>query len=255
MTLQDIFSFVKRRKTFPDYLRDFLAPVPYVPLFFERYHILRSLQETVPLASPGAFLDVGCGMKPYESLFVERFTSYLGLDYPTTMEGSYGQGTRADVFASCTDLPFSENSFDTVITTQVLEHVSEPQTMLREIARVLKTDGIIILSAPMCWPLHEVPHDYFRYTEFSLHDMLQQSGFEILHAVKRGDSCQTLFQLFIDLFFSVRTDSPKLIRYLSYLFNTLLVLFGWLASKFFPNERLYLGMTFVGRKTGCGKTE
>lgn len=248
MTLKDIFSFVKTRKKLPDYLRDFLAPVPYTPLFFERYYILKSLQKTVALARPGAFLDVGCGMKPYESLFSDLYTSYLGVDYPTTMAGSYGQRTRADVFASCTDLPFSPNYFDTIITTQVLEHVSAPDTMLREISRVLKTDGIVILSAPMCWPLHEVPHDYFRYTEFSLQNMLQQNGFKVLLSIKRGNSLQTIFQLFIDLFSSVKIKSPKSIRYLSYLANTILVLLGFLTSRIFTNERLYLGMTLVAQK-------
>lgn len=123
----------------------------------------------------GILLDVGCGKKPYAKLF-DQVTHYVGLEAPSTVSRS----SVIDVFGLAENLPFRAALFDTVLCTEVIEHVPEPKHVLQECHRVLKQDGILILSTPQTWGLHEVPHDYYRYTEFGLRYLAQATGFRVI---------------------------------------------------------------------------
>ncbi|PWG74541.1 SAM-dependent methyltransferase, partial [Enterococcus hirae] len=68
-------------------------------------------------------------------------------------------------------------AFDTVLCTQVLEHVRDPKKALQELPRVLRPGGVLILSAPHLSMVHDAPHDYFRYTGFGLAELLDNCGF------------------------------------------------------------------------------
>ncbi len=118
----------------------------------------------------GRTLDVGCGSRPYADLFA----NYTGLEYDRRR---YVQ-TPPEVWASALGLPFVASSFDTVFSSQVLEHVPEPWVMIEEMARVLKPGGFLIVSAPHIWGLHEVPHDYFRFTCYGLKHLAERAGLQ-----------------------------------------------------------------------------
>ncbi len=128
----------------------------------------------------GNILDMGCGSKPYSDIYSNINGKYTGIDLPVS-ESANKEEKKADVHGSVLELPFKSNSFDTVISLQVLEHVPEPQKMLKEAYRVLKKNGHLILTAPMTWGLHEVPHDYHRYTEYGLRYLAESMEFEIIY--------------------------------------------------------------------------
>jgi len=130
----------------------------------------------------GELLDVGCGIKPYQSVFMPNIESYTGLDVPWSMHGVQ----YIDVGGSSHQLPFATASFDTVLTTEVMEHVAEPDEMLAEIGRVLKPSGILVLSIPFHEPLHELPYDYFRFTHIALEYLMEKHGFSIKMTRRRG---------------------------------------------------------------------
>ena len=178
--------------------REFLHPSKRRPHYLERVSIVQALRELHHRVKPGIMLDVGCGMKPYESLLKPPGSRYLGTDWPVTMDGSYGNRTRADFFSDSMVLPFRESTFDTIISTQMLEHVRQPEVVIPEMARVLKPNGILILSAPMTWPLHEEPHDYYRYTIHGLRHLLEEAELEILDEIRRGNNWTTMAQMFLD---------------------------------------------------------
>jgi len=113
-------------------------------------------------------LDIGCGHKPYADLFAGCV--HVGINN-TTADAS------PDVVADATSLPIASQSIDLVFCTQVLEHVPHPSKLLQECRRVLKAGGWLILSAPFYWPLHEEPHDYYRYTSYGLKQLLADAGF------------------------------------------------------------------------------
>lgn len=120
-------------------------------------------------------LDAGAG----EGRFRDRFQHcrYVALD--AAVGDRTWDYSRLDVLARLESLPFRRGSFDLVVNTQVLEHVRDPQTVLRELARVLKPGGRLFLTAPQGWPEHQVPHDYFRFTRFALRHLLESAGFTV----------------------------------------------------------------------------
>ena len=150
------------------------------PYAIEHQSIINALKEASTYAR-GILLDVGCGTKPYRKVFLSRLTRYIGIELLSTLTYS----PDIDVFASGLQLPFSEGSIDTVLSTQTIEHVPEPQKFFDECYRVLKTDGFIIIVAPQTWGLHEEPHDYYRYTRYGLQYLAEKSGFRIEYICSR----------------------------------------------------------------------
>ncbi len=120
-------------------------------------------------------LDVGCGEQPYRALFA-GFARYVGFDSPSRPDS----GRRADVYGDASGLPFASGCADAVLCTEVIEHVDDPAAMLREMHRVLKRGGMLILSAPFTWHVHDEPHDYWRFTEFGLRLLFERTGFAVV---------------------------------------------------------------------------
>jgi SAM-dependent methyltransferase len=136
----------------------------------------------------GRLLDVGCGRRPYEKTYFAGASEYVGADYLTDR-------SRPDIVCSALDLKVPDHSFDTVVSTEVLEHVPDPLRALREMRRALKPEGHLVLSVPMWWPRHEVPYDYFRYPYDGLLHLLRESGFELVRLFNRGRSYAFLGQI------------------------------------------------------------
>jgi SAM-dependent methyltransferase len=142
-------------------------------------HVVASLARCAPRAR-GRLLDVGCGDKPYEHLFLPYVREYIGVEHqPTFHVTSAAARDRADVHYDGDRLPFPDASFDTVLSVQVLEHTPRPDVLLAEMARVLAPDGVLILSAPFSFRLHEEPHDYYRFTPHGLRDLCERAGLVI----------------------------------------------------------------------------
>ncbi|RJS78529.1 SAM-dependent methyltransferase [Methanophagales archaeon] len=181
MKKMDIKSYWRRR----DKKLLIQGKVSYLnPDKIERQSILTSLIEAKKYAK-GKLLDMGCGSKPYELIFSDVVDEYVGIDLPPSKSTSKSEN-RADVYGSVLDLPFESESFDTILSTQVLEHVPEPKRMLEEAYRVLKKGGYLILTAPMTWGLHEIPNDYYRYTKYGLKYLAESVGFKIVYIKPRA---------------------------------------------------------------------
>lgn len=132
----------------------------------------------------GLLVDVGCGRKPFDRIFRPNVKAYIGIDYPLTahMVG----GSKADIFATVLELPVRSASVDTVLLTEVLEHLPEPMPVLSELHRILKPQGVLILTAPMIYNVHGDPYDFFRFTPDGLRYILGRSGFRIIDLKPQG---------------------------------------------------------------------
>ena len=101
---------------------------------------------------------------------------YCGLDLGVgDSEWNYSQ---LDVVGDSSALPFRDRTFDACLNVVTLEHVKDPAQVIREIARTLAPGGAFLLIAPFEWEEHQQPHDYFRFTRFSLGYLLDQAGFD-----------------------------------------------------------------------------
>jgi len=227
--------------------RGFLAPSMGSPTYLERNSILCALSGMADLVQHGAILDIGCGVKPYEPLLSAPGDRWLGTDNPPTMQVSYGHLTLADVFADCQQLPFRDSVFDTVVCTQVLEHVAEPQRLMREIARVMRPGGILLLTAPMLWPLHEEPYDFYRYTRHGLRMLVNAAGLTVVRETQRGYGASALGQAFLDLHFNgFRHCLPGKI-YIQAVCRCVNALCAFL-DRIMPARRLALGWAVAAQK-------
>lgn len=146
----------------------------------------QALRSAAPMAS-GNMLDVGCGDKPYQALFAPHVIRHVGVEFGETFEASENaQRSQAEFTYDGRRLPFENASFDTVLCTQVLEHVPEPAALMHEMARVLKPSGRLILTVPFSFRVHSEPFDFQRFTRFALGRMAEESGLEVESLLPRG---------------------------------------------------------------------
>jgi SAM-dependent methyltransferase len=159
------------------------------------YFIRNALYKKVKLYAPelnGRLLDFGCGSKPYQSLF-SNVTEYIGLDYPG--EGHSHANESIDVMYDGKKIPFPDENFDSVFSSEVFEHVFNLHEIIPEIKRVMKKEGKLLITCPFVWNEHEVPVDYARYTQFALKHILEKNGFKVLVQDKSGDFMMALQQM------------------------------------------------------------
>lgn len=196
-------------------------------------------------------MDFGCGSKPYENLF--QATSYIGVDAEHT--GHNHAHSKVDVYFNGTTLPFENNFFDNVFTSEVLEHLFEPDQLLPEINRVLKSGGKLLLTVPFCWNEHEMPFDYARYSSEGIRHLLQKNGFEIIEFKKTGNFIRVLFQLLILYLFETgrRAGSAGII--LSMIFIIPFNVLALLLSPLFPvNKTLYFNNIVLAQKKASAES-
>jgi SAM-dependent methyltransferase len=138
--------------------------------------LVADLKAVAPQAR-GRMLDVGCGDKPYEWFFLPHVTEYVGVEHEALFVDTVASSRGGTVVAyDGRTLPFEDGTFDTVMSAQVLEHTPDPQRLLDEMSRVLRSDGLMIVTAPFSFRLHEEPHDYFRYSPHGLRSLLERAG-------------------------------------------------------------------------------
>lgn len=119
----------------------------------------------------GLVLDVGAGTQKYRGLIEGRARRYLTLDaFAADVD------VRGDVHA----LPCRDQAFDTVVCHQLLEHLPRPWQAVREMARVLKPGGYLLVSAPWMFLYHASPHDYYRFSADGLRVLLEEAGLEVV---------------------------------------------------------------------------
>ena len=146
-------------------------------------HKLIAALERVRVHAHGDLLDVGCGSKPFAPLFAGRVRRYWGSDLAASR---YLGLARPDAFATAEAQPFRAASFDTVLGLSMLTYLPEPIRMLEEAYRVLRPGGVLLLEFTQMVPLHDEPHDYFRFTRFGAEYLLRRAGFEPLEYVPVG---------------------------------------------------------------------
>ena len=161
----------------PKDVRTIISP----PLTNAYSYVSNRLRETYEIVLPKylagmkdlRILDYGCGVKPYRYVVEGICREYIGADI--------GENANADIQLQPGELlPFESDSFDVVISSQVLEHVEEFDKYLNECSRVLKKGGHLFLSTHGTWQFHAAPYDFNRWTHLGLKSLLTRHGFDVI---------------------------------------------------------------------------
>jgi SAM-dependent methyltransferase len=139
--------------------------------------------QNLKLHANGNLIDLGCGKVPLYNTYKAYITSNTCADWATD--------TNKNVFLDVTcdlnkPLPFNDRSFNTIILSDVLEHIYKPEILWREMNRILIPRGKIILNTPFFYKLHETPYDFFRHTRFALTNFAEENNLKILLLTEMG---------------------------------------------------------------------
>lgn len=177
-------------------------------------------------------LDAGAGRSPWKPFLESRGLRVTSLD----VEERAGQ---IDLLADVQDMPeVPDESFATVLCTQVLEHTPRPWSALSEIARVLTPGGHLIASVPHLSVIHEAPHDYYRFTRFGLANLLEASELEVVLVEEAGGLLSFLSHAFSMLFFCSLAAIPGL-RFVAWKLNYTAVRLLAPLDRWFGARRIY----------------
>ncbi len=110
-------------------------------------------------------------------------------------EGHPHDNEHIDVFYDGKEIPFPDAHFDSILCSEVFEHIFNLPEILQELHRVLKQNGRMLVTCPFVWNEHEVPHDYARYSQYALKDLFTKAGFEIEQFEKSGNYRLAITQL------------------------------------------------------------
>ncbi len=237
--LTKIAKLIKREQFQPGFLALFTNP-----FFFARRGLYRGILEYGTFIT-GKTLDIGCGQRPYEHIVSS--TQYIGLEIDTPTARRIN---KADVYYNGERFPFEDGSFDSSMINQVFEHVFNPMEFLREVNRILKIGGRLLLTVPFVWDEHEQPQDYARYSSFGLSWVLTMNGFQIIKQKKSVNDIGLLFQLVNGFIYKKIVTKNLILNHILFLLITAPInILGALATKLTPkSDDLYLDNIILAEK-------
>ncbi len=190
----------------------------------------------------GLLLDLGCGKVPLYQVYKDYISDNICIDWANTLhkcphldyEFSLNQG-----------IPLADEKFDTLLVTDVLEHISNPDLLWREMSRVLKPMGKLILGVPFLYRIHEAPHDYNRYTEYKLREFCESNGLTVIYLEPYGGSQEVMLDII-----AKHIGFSKILSYLHLLFSKAFVS-SIIGKKIFAktSSKFPLGYCLVAQKT------
>lgn len=222
------------------YNRSLFQPTFFALLFNPFFIIRRGLYNAVNELKPnmsGRMLDFGCGSKPYRQLF--NVDVYIGTDIK--ISGHDHTKEDIDVYYDGRTLPFDDNEFDSVFSSEVFEHVFNLDEILNELRRVLRPGGKMLITLPFVWDEHEIPYDFARYTSFGIVHILQEKGFKVLERRKTTAYVETVFQMWSAYVYQHIFPKSKVFRIaLTPIFITPIHILGILLGAVLPkNQNFY----------------
>jgi len=151
--------------------------------------IAKFYDQVLPTYAKGNLLDLGCGKVPLYGAYKDKISNCICVDWDNSLHKNEFIDKSVDLNES---LPFEDKTFDTVILSDVLEHIRNPLSLWHEMNRVLKENGILILNVPFHYWIHEHPFDYYRYTKYALENFATESNFEIIALNELGGIIEVL---------------------------------------------------------------
>lgn len=210
------------------------------PYFFSR----RKLYENITKYShymTGKCMDFGCGIQPYKRLLPA--VEYVGVEIETENK------RKGVIYYDGHKLPFKNEVFDSVISSQVFEHVANIDEIVVELKRVLKSGGVMLITVPFAYPRHCEPFDYRRWTLQGIKIFFEEAGFEFIESEASSGYWECIAQ-FKNVYWAeevkAMTISCRIFKTLSMIYNNIA---GGVVGRILPySDKLYLDNVIVVRK-------
>lgn len=185
---------MKKVKQLWNKYNDLLGSTILHPQYFVKRGEYRCLQEIKKLAH-GTFLDIGCGRQWYRGQIAPLVEKYYGLDHPKFSkhyESNYPIELKADVV----EIPLPDKTVDIAMMNTVLELLPDQVKALKEIRRVLKNKGFLVVSTVENYPAHGFPQNYYRWTKYGLTELFRRNNFQVRKMISFGNfwETQVIFQ-------------------------------------------------------------
>ncbi len=171
-------------------IRKMLSPIKHTP-FHPQWFVFKDTQNgflEIANHTKGIVLDIGAGEQKIAT-FLKADCQYISLDYYKTATEWYK--TKPCIFGNAQQIPIADNSVDTVLLLDVLEHLPMPEQAVSEIRRVLRPDGHCIIQVPFLYPLHDTPYDFQRWTENGLSVIAETHHFDVICQSSWGHPLET----------------------------------------------------------------
>lgn len=146
-------------------------------------------------------LDAGAGQQRYRpycshlNYVSQDFCQYMGNDNNAGLHSAEWNTKNIDLVSDITNIPIQDSSFEAILCTEVLEHVPDPIDAIREFYRLLKPNGILIVTVPFCSLTHMAPYHFFSgFNKYFFEHHLPKIGFDVLEISPNGDFNEFLAQ-------------------------------------------------------------
>jgi SAM-dependent methyltransferase len=153
---------------------------------------VQAYEKAIVKYASGNLVDLGCGNAPLCGIYKSLVKNYTWVDWPHSRHQQFQIDVEADLSGV---IPFLDEQFDTILLSDVLEHVSNPDLLFSEMARIVRPGGFLIVGVPFMYLIHEEPFDYFRYTEFSLRQFAQKHGLNVIEIKPVGGGLDVLVDI------------------------------------------------------------
>lgn len=152
----------------------------------------KTYNQMISRYAQGFLLDLGCGHVPLYGMYRERIIDNICVDWQNTLHKNPYLDYEMDLNQP---ISFKSETFDTILITDVLEHLAKPELLFSEMARLLKPGGKILLTVPFFYWIHEYPHDYFRYTESALKMFCENHNLTIVELQPYGGAPEIILDI------------------------------------------------------------
>lgn len=168
----------------------------------------------------GKAIDLGSGSAPYKTFILKKTESYTSLDWDNCLHNK-----KFDINADLNlTLPIKDNSYDTILSFSVIEHLKNPQLHIDEAYRICKNNGILFMQCPFQWQIHEQPYDFFRFTKYGIEHLLKKAGFKKI-IIEAQSGFFTMLALKVNYFLTRFVKGPKILKkFMYFLFRPIWIL-------------------------------
>lgn len=189
----------------------------FPPAGFGRYHVnlfIKNIAKKYDVKDK-KLLDVGAGHQPYKRFFKQLI--YSSCDSESVIkEMKYNTlNAKHDFYCNINEkIPVIDEAYDYILCSEVLEHVYNPDNVIREMSRILKIEGLIFITAPQCGGEHMLPHNYFNYLGPGLEYLLKKNNLKPIKIYKPAGTFHligTLLNKITNNLFSFKNNFIKFI--------------------------------------------